>query len=135
MSNITIRAALESRLKEWAAAQSPKVPVSYQNVAFTKPSDFSPYLECFLLPNDTVDRELSATRQRYVGFFQINCWAQKGIGMRKAEQLAQDMVSLFPRILKLGALNIDATPSAGRALLDDSGWVIVPVLIKYRYET
>jgi hypothetical protein len=135
MSNTVIRAAMESRLKAWADAQSPKTLVAYQNVSFSKPADFTPYLECTLIPNETQDRDVACTQKRYMGFFQVNCWAQKGKGMGQAERLAESVITLFPRTLNLDPVRIDATPSAGKPLSDDSGWVIVPVLIKYRLDT
>jgi hypothetical protein len=133
MSNAVIRAELETRLKAWADAQIPEVPIAFQNVPFTKPT--GPYLEAILMPNGTFNKELSGTRKTYIGIFQVNCWAPSGKGMGQVEALSQSVVNLFPILPKSGAVSIEQTPTAEKPLPDDSGWVIVPVTIKYRMET
>lgn len=133
MSNAVIRAELETRLKTWADAQSPQVPIAFQNVSFTKPA--GPYLEAYLIPNATLNKELSGSRKTYIGLFQINCWAPKGTGMGQVEALAQSIVDdVFPFLGPDGAVSIEQTPSADPPLWD-AGWVIVPVTVKYRMET
>lgn len=134
MSNKIIRAELETRLKMWAASQPTKIPVAYEGVAFTKPTD-GMYLETFLLPTDVIDSDLAATRKRYIGIFQVNCWAKSGKGMGQVEQLAQNIIDLFPILPKTGAVSIERTPYAEGSILDDTGWIIVPVTIEYRYES
>jgi hypothetical protein len=135
MSNAAIRSALESRLSTWADSQTPTpIPVSFQNVAFNKLAG-TVFLECFLIPNLTANNELSGSRKTLKGLFQVNCWAPKGYGMRQVELLSQSIVDLYPIVPKTGAVSVEETPSIGRAIPDDSGWVIVPVLIKYRYES
>lgn len=128
-----IRAFMEGKLSAWASQQSPVVPVAYQNVAFNKPAG-SKFVECFLLPSTTIQNEVAGKRATMLGLFQVNCWAPKGNGMQQAEAMAYSIVSAFPMLPKL-AVSIEATPSIGKAILDDSGWVIVPVVIKYRYES
>lgn len=132
MSNAIIRAALETRLKTWADAQTPKVPVAYQGAPFTKPT--GAFLEAFLIPNDTLHKEVSGQRKTYIGLFQINCWAPSGKGMGEVERLSQKVIDLFPMLPKTGAVSIESTPSAERPIMDDSGWVIVPVTARYRME-
>jgi len=134
MSNAVIRAALEARLKAWADAQVPKVLFAAENSAFTKPSDGSPFIEPFLLPNLTINNELRGSRKTMLGLFQVNCWAPKGKGMGQVEQLALGVINLFPLVPKFGVVSIESTPSADRPDESDANWVIVPVLIKYRYE-
>lgn len=134
MSNAKIRAELETRLKTWADAQSPQIPIAFQNVAFTKPAN-GPYLEPFLMPNATLNRTVDGKRKTYIGLFQINCWAQSGTGMGAVEALAQSVVNLFPMLPKTGAVSIEKTPEAAHPLPDDTGWVIVPVTVEYRMET
>lgn len=133
MSNATIRAELETRLKTWADAQTPKIPVSFEGVPFTKPASGT-YLECFLIPAVTIDADVSATRQRRLGIFQVNCWIKSGTGMRQVETLAQNIIDLFPILPKTGAVSIESTPYADNSILDPSGWIAVPVSIQYRHE-
>lgn len=133
MSNSIIRAELETRLKAWADAQTPKVPIAFENVPFVKPLD-GVYLEAFLVPNITLDVAVDGSRQRHLGIFQVNCWAKSGKGMRQVEKLAQDVIDLFPLLPKVGVVSVDRTPVAESRLMDSAGWVIVPVTIPYRYE-
>lgn len=133
MSNSIIRSELESRLKTWADAQTPKIPIAFENVAFTKPTT-GVFMEAFLLPNITLNPEVSANRKRLIGIFQINCWAKSGNGMKTVEQLAQNVIDLFPVMPKSNVVSIEETPNAEKHLLDSTGWVVVPVTIKYRAE-
>ena len=134
MSNAKIRAELETRLKTWADAQTPQIPIAFQGVSFTKPADGSPYLEPILLPNPTLNKTVDGKRKTYIGIFQVNCWAQSGRGMGPVESLAQSVINLFPLLPKTGSVSIEQTPAADSPLLDN-GWLVVPVTIKYRMET
>lgn len=133
MSNQIIRAELESRLKAWAAAQMPPIPVAWQGAPFNKPVE-GVWLEALLLPNDTLNIDLSGKRKTYMGLFQINCWSKSGKGMGVVEALAQNVINLFPMLPKIGLVSIEQTPSAEKPISDTSGWVIVPVTIRYRME-
>jgi hypothetical protein len=134
MSNIIIRSELESRLKTWADAQVPKVPVAFEGMAFTKPST-GVFLEPTLIPMSTEDANVSGTRKRCYGVFHVNCWAKSGTGMRQVETLAQSIVTLFPLLPKTGAVSIESTPFVHEHDTDPAGWLIVPVTIQYRYES
>lgn len=133
MSTTAVRAALETRLKTWADAQSPKIPIAFQNVTFNKPTSGT-YLEAILIPNYTFNREVSGQHHTDLGMFQVNCWSKVGEGMGKAELLAQQVRDLYPLIPKNMSVSIEQTPSIDNPIQDPSGWVAVPVLIKYRFE-
>lgn len=135
MSNQIVAAFFEGRLKTWADAQVPPVPVAYENVAFTKPDDGTPWLESFLIPNLTMNNEVTGRRKTHLGLFQVNVWVPKGEGMGRGRALSNSIINLFPLLPKVGAVSVEETPSATRPLDGDSNWVIVPVLIKYRYES
>lgn len=134
MSNKIIRAELETRLKAWADAQVPKIPVAFEGVSFTKPTS-GPFIECFLLPSATLDSNVSATRKTRLGIFHVNVWAQSGKGMGQVESLAQSIVELFPILPKTGTVSIERTPFAGDHQDDIAGWLIIPVTIQYRHES
>lgn len=134
MSDLIIRSELETRLKTWADAQVPKVLISSEGVPFTKPTD-GVFLEAFLLPSATLNPEVSGVRKRQLGIFQVNCWAKSGKGMKAVEQLAQNVIDLYPLFPKAGNVSIEQTPNAEPSILDTSGWIVVPVTIKYRYES
>lgn len=131
MSNTLIRATLEARLKTWAQAQN--VPVAWENVGFTKPAS-SMFVEPFFVPAVTFNTDVAGARATYIGFFQVNCWAPTGTDMIAVTNLTDSLIDAFPMLPKVGAISIESTPSAKKPIEDEAGWVIVPVLIKYRYE-
>jgi hypothetical protein len=134
MSNLVVASYFETRLNTWAAAQSPVIPVAWEGQGFAKPaSDL--WLEPFLIPNETMNYEVSGVRKTHLGLFHVNCWGKTGEGMGKVRRLAQSVVDLFPLVPKVGLVSIESTPTASRPIESDpSGWVGIPVLIKYRYE-
>lgn len=134
MSNIIVRAVLETRLKDWAAAQSPPILIAYEGTRFAKPEDGSPYLECFLIPNTPINHAVDGTKKTLYGLFQVNVWTQGGTGSGAANLIAEGIVGLFPLIPKFSAVSVEQTPSPSQRRPDPSGWDITPVLIKYRYE-
>lgn len=136
MSNSVIRLELATRLKDWADAQDPPIEIAFQNVPFEKPGNPPvPFLESLFIPNTTLQKELSGSRKTYMGIYQVNVWAGYGRGMRQAEDIAQAIINLYPMLPKSGAVSIESTPTAEKPLWDTTGWVIVPVTIKYRMET
>lgn len=134
MSNSIIRSVFETQLKTWADAQVPKIPIAFEGASFSKPSSGT-FLEPTLLPNVTLNHDLSGLRKTYLGIFEVKCWCQSGRGMGKVEQLAGSIINLFPMLPKAGVVSVEQTPHAEHTHLDDSGWIVVPVLILYRYET
>jgi hypothetical protein len=134
MSNLAIRAELEQRLAAWAAAQVPPVPVTFESTPFTKPAD-GVFLECFLMPALTLNRGVSGDHATYYGLFQVNVWARSGRGMGQAERLSSNIISLFPVVPKTGNVSIEQLPRAEPSMADPSGWIVIPHVINYRYET
>ena len=80
MSNQIVRVALETRLKAWADAQVPKLPIAFEGSPFSKPSTGA-YLEPILIPNVTAHNELSGQRKTSLGIFEVRCWYPSGRGM------------------------------------------------------
>lgn len=137
MSNSIVRTALETRLRTWAQAQTPVPSIAFENVAFTKPtlSTTTPlWVECKLLPNQTFSRDTTALRETFIGLFQVNVWSPSNIGMGQAERMADSIKQAFPVVPKFGGVSIEQPPKVGSPL-QDSGWIVVPVLISYRYES
>ena len=132
MSDV-IRSELETRLAAFAAAQSPPLPVAWEGIPFTKPTTGG-YLEPFLISASTVNPDVAAKRSREVGVFQVNIYFPDGTGSAPCSNVAIALISAFPVVPKTGLVSIEQTPNAARALLDTSGWRVVPVSIKYRYE-
>jgi len=128
-----VRKVLEGRLDAWAKSQSTPIPVSYQGVTFTKPTS-GPYLECFLIPNDNMNYEMTGVRTTQLGLFQVNVWTKNGKGLGENEAIAQSIVALFPMVPKFSDVSVERTPTVNAAIPDEAGWIITPVLVKYRYE-
>lgn len=132
MSKPIVRRAFETRIAAWAATQNPIPLISFENDTFTKP-DNDLFIECYIIPNKTINRETTAQRQTLMGLFQVNVWFRQGSGMGDAEASAESLVAAFPVIPKIAGLSIEETPTVGKPL-PDSGWQVLPVLMKYRYE-
>lgn len=130
MSIPVIRQALETPLNTWATANS--IPVAWQGQGFTKPSNGF-FCEAILIPNNTLNREVSMQRTTLIGLFQVNVWMQKGKGTGALEAKAESVKALYPTLPK-GVVSIEQTPDIGRIILDDSGWLILPITVKWRYE-
>ena len=133
MSNSIIRAELEGKLKTWADAQVPRVPIAFEGVSFTKPTTGA-FLEPLLIPNVTADN-LAGSRKTSLGIFEVRCWYPSGKGMGGVEQLTNSIINLFPLLPKTGVVSIENTPYAEHPQIDEAGWLIVPVLVFYRYES
>jgi len=90
-----------------------------------------------MIPSATFDRETRAQGKTFIGMFQINVWQQTGLGMRASESVSDSIMAGFPSALKdpkYPKLTITGV-STGGALNDTSGWVAVPVLVNYRYDS
>jgi len=133
MSNKIIRAALESRLKTWAQAQSPPIPIAYQNVAFTPPNQ-ARYLRAFLLPAETRS-DLPGTSRNYMGIFQISICIPDGSGSGAAETILADLEALFPVALTIesaGTKIFITRPVSASPAMNEPGWFVLPTSIRYR---
>lgn len=130
---MTLRTEIETRLKTWADAQVPAIPISYQNVKFVKPLTGS-YLEIIFLTDHRINRDLSANNTRQTGMFQINCCSPLNTGMSQAEAIATSIVSLFPVLPKTGIVSIESPLSWSGSYVEDT-FVCIPVRARYRIET
>jgi hypothetical protein len=129
----TTRQELEGRLATFAAAQTPPLLVAWENVPFTKPTSL-PYLECFLISAGTTAVTVDALRNRERGTFQVNVWSPSGIGTNQVEVIGQGVVDTFKVIPKVGTVSIEQPGNTGRLLIENNGWIILPVTFPYRVE-
>lgn len=125
-----LRSTLETKLKTWADANN--LPVAYEGVPYTKPD--TAWVDCFIIPATTMNKTVSAARKTYYGIFQVNIYVKDGTGNRTIEALGQSLIDAFPVVPKVGAVSVEATPSYTQPILEGV-WRILPVRIKYRYET
>jgi len=134
MSSSVIRSTLEGTVLNWAANQSPPIPVSIEDVTFVRDLTL-PYLETFLIPAKTFIRSVDGLTRRETGIFQINVWQQSGSGMGLMEGIAESLINLFPVIPKTGIISIDRIPSISRSISDTAGWRGLSISVYYRLES
>lgn len=133
MSLKIIRNALESRLSTWALAQSPPIPIAWQNMPFTPPTQ-ARYLRAFLLPAETQDLGEQDDLRAEIGLLQVSVCVPSGEGALSADTLADNLAALFPVALVIPAagmsITITKTPYASPAQ-QETGLYVVPVNIRY----
>lgn len=130
---MTARSELTVRVAALAATLN--VPVAYENNTFVKPLGNTPFLEMFVVPAVTVDVSVDGTRQRELGYMQINVWCPTGSGTKQGEDIAQALKAAFPIIPIIGSTAISSTPTIRQAIFDSSsGYRIIPVMFNYRLE-
>lgn len=128
----TVRQELETRLLAFANAQIPPLKVAFEDVPFTKPT--TPFLEAIIVPAITINVTVNGNRIRELGVMQVNVWYPEGQGAGKGEALANKIIAYFPVVPKTGTVSIEQTPYKSRAIMDVSGWRIIPVTLNYRQE-
>lgn len=136
MSHATIRQLVEKRLSDYASTK--KIRVAYENVAFT-PKVGEVYLESDLTPIDTQSKTLNGGDHRlYIGIYQINIICHLSTGLAKANELAAEIVNLFPiyQPLSRGAFKVMPTTHVRvlEGLTRDSSYML-PVNFFYRADT
>lgn len=136
MSQSIIRAKLLTTLAAYCAAHNPVLPLSRENVPFTKPTNGATWLEAEIIPANTINPDVSAHRRRFLGDFQISIWTKEGSGAGVAETIAEELQQVFKVFPKeLMPVSIEAPVKIKLPLVDNSGWYILPVLISYRMES
>jgi hypothetical protein len=130
---MSARSEIETRVLNWAKAQTPAIPVAIQGRTFNRPTS-GPYLEVWLLGDEKVSRNVSADSRTY-GMFQINCYSPaNNTGMGPVESLRDSMVALFPVLPKTGTVSVDAPLSSTSSDVID-GFLFVAVRGNYRIES
>lgn len=138
MSDKIIRSLFEGRLKTWATARVPPLPIAYEDVSMTPPADGSPYLQAFLLPATPDSQDLEGKHTAYRGIFQVSVVTKAGIGRGTAEGIADEIAALFPNNLGLTkttfTVYVRAPMSTGSAQPGDTTTTL-PLSIQYRADT
>lgn len=130
---MSIRSELETKIAAYAASLSPALPVAYEGVPFTPPTNGSGYLQPFLLANTVTNVTTDGKRLRTRGNFQINCWVPDGTGSKKVEDLANAVAALYPTLPKTGTVSIESPPQTSAAFTNAS-WRVITVTVSYRQE-
>lgn len=126
MKTAHIRAQLETVIASYASQKL--VGLALQNSTFTPKVDV-PHIESTLLPATTV----GATRcsNDYKGLFHINVFTPANDNAYKAEQMAEEIASLFKRGSNFGGVHIPQPPSIGVGR-NEGVWYQTPVRITYQ---
>jgi len=129
---VTVRSDLTPRVA--ALAASLNIPVAYENNGFKKPPNNAPFLEMLIIPSVLLDVTTDGTRQRDMGYMQINVYTQQDVGTKQGEDIARAVQAAFPIVPKTTATSIEATPSIRQAIIDEGGYRVIPIIIPYRLE-
>jgi Bacteriophage related domain of unknown function len=128
----SIRSELEIRLANFAAAQTPPIPVSWEGVPFVAPTS-GPYIQAMMLGSTNMCPTVDGTRVRVRGNFQINVVVHDGTGSKAVEDLTDAIVALYPILPKTGKVSIESPPQTGAAILIvDKRYI--PITVSYRVE-
>lgn len=137
MSQQKIRAALEGRLKTWAAARVPALRVAFENSLFT-PVSGETYLRAYVLPADTTSEDLKGDHRAFRGVFQVSITAPINVGPGAAAGIADELGALFPvngRYTVTGVTTQIITPASAAGALQVEDRYTVPISIGYRADT
>jgi hypothetical protein len=136
MSDALIAQAFETTLKAWADAQTPAIPVAWENVAFEPPSSGGRYMHAFMLPNRTRSLFLDGSGRTRVGIFQINLSMPIGTGAGAARTLAAALDTAFSVTITAGGLRIYLlSPMSAAPPLPNSHRFVVPISAEYRADS
>jgi hypothetical protein len=113
---------------ETLSVGSPALPIAYPDVAFTPPGD-GRYLQVDLFANVPRWQGLASGRLDQ-GLLQITVVTPPGEGIVKARELANVVMSHFPKGLRLGAVKISAEPWDASPLIGD-GETRTPITIPW----
>jgi hypothetical protein len=130
---MSIRSEVEKRLLTWAKAQVPPVPVSVENVPFTKPTAGG-YLKIFFLDAATVNSDVAAKGERETGVFQVDVCVPEGTGVLARDALVASVKALFPVLPKTGTVSIERPPHKSMGSNRIDGFSVVYLSFSYRQE-
>ncbi|MES2262096.1 MAG: phage tail terminator-like protein [Pseudomonadota bacterium] len=134
MSDAIIRSAIEGRLKTWAQAQTPAIPIAFANSGY-RPVTGQRYLSGTLVPAITLNPSQGGKHKRYHGFYQVDVRVPDGGGTGDISTIAKAIEVLFecPTTIPKDGLNvhINRTPSTGPGASDGAGFYMVPVTVWY----
>lgn len=131
---MSVRVELEGMLKRWADIQSPKISILWESSPDFLPPKGEPFIAAYVIPNGIIDVTVDGLRQREIGIFQLNIYVEDGKGMRKGEEIARQLVSLFPIVPKMSnGIQIERTPQI-RPYVKEKNYKVIPVEVFWRKE-
>ena len=134
MSQELIRKAFETRLKAWADAQTPAIPVAWPNVAFVPPA--GRYVRAHTLPAQTQFLSLDGECKTWEGIFQVTFCMPLGTGSGTVESLITSLGAAFAQSFTQDGLRIFLLRPFGAApAIPDGERYVVPVSATYHCDT
>lgn len=133
MSDTLVRAAFETRLKSWADAQVPPIPVAWENVPFNPPT--GRYVRCYLMPAPVASETMNGEHRRRMGVFQVSLCMPAGAGVAPAVGLAASLDLTYPlaQPMTYNGLNIFLlSPMSMAPAIQEEDRYVVPVSCTYR---
>ena len=130
---MSVRSDLETRLQLWADSQVPKIKIAWEGQAFQKPTS-GLFLQAVVMRAKSRNSTLRGTDYREHGLWQISVWGLDGRGSSETENIAQDLVNLFPVVPKFASTSIEQVGTISQADIID-GWRVVHVTFPYRKES
>lgn len=130
---MSVRSDLETRLQLWADSQVPKIKIAWEGQAFQKPTS-GVFLQAVVMRAKNRNSTLRGTDYREHGLWQISVWGLDGRGSSETENIAQDLVNLFPVVPKFASTSIEQVGTISQADIID-GWRVVHVTFPYRKES
>ena len=109
------------------------VPVAMPNIKLD-PTGLDKYYQIFIVPARKVSVGLSETDAQ-TGFCQVSCFVKTDVGEIKAINMAETIITAFPRCTKLtdNSLKVEINQPSyySQGLTNNNGWYMVPVTIPY----
>jgi len=130
---MSVRSDLETRLQLWADSQVPKIKIAWEGQSFQKPTS-GVFLQAVVMRAKSRNSTLRGTDYREHGLWQISVWGLDGRGSSETENIAQDLVNLFPVVPKFASTSIEQVGTISQADIID-GWRVVHVTFHYRKES
>jgi Bacteriophage related domain of unknown function len=131
MSQAIVRKSFETRLKTWADAQTPAIPVAWQNVAFNPPA--GRYVRAFLLPAETQSRMIERTDRELAGVFQVSLCLPLDKGAGSSETLTASLDAAFSdRHVQDGVTVWLTRPFSASPAIQEPDRYVAPVSAEYR---
>lgn len=131
MTQQIVRRAFETRVAAWAAAQSPALPIAWENAAFDPQPER--YARFNLLPAPTLSLTLDRYHRQFSGVVQVTLVMPRGVGPNAADTLATLLDEHFPGAsFEQDGIRVYITrPFSPAAGLQDTDRVAVPLSAAY----
>jgi hypothetical protein len=131
MSDALIAQAFETTLKAWADAQTPAIPVAWENVQFTPPA--GRYVYAHLVPNDAQRLFFDGSGRARQGIFQVQFYMPQGTGAGTVRALIDSLDAAFAITITADGLRIWLTsPFSAAPPLPHPDRFVVPASAQYR---